>query len=198
MNGTDKILRHIADQARQETAGIMDKAKEEAARLEERARGEREEILAAARQQGEAILADARERAQVTAATKKRRTLLAARGALVKEALDKAWESILAMPDAEYFDFLYTQLDKQNLAREGVLLLNAKDLARRPADFEKKIGAAAEKQKGKLSLSEKAAEIEGGFILSYGGIEENCSLEALFESEADVLKDAVRAVLFEA
>ena len=97
-----------------------------------------------------------------------------------------------------YFDFLYTQLDKQNLAREGVLLLNAKDLARRPADFEKKIGAAAEKQKGKLSLSEKAAEIEGGFILSYGGIEENCSLEALFESEADVLKDAVRAVLFEA
>lgn len=198
MSGTDKILRHIADQARQEAAGIMDKAKEEADLLEERARGEREEILAAARQQGEAILAEARERAQVTAATKKRRTLLAARGALVKEALDKAWESILAMPDAEYFDFLYTQLDKQNLAREGVLLLNAKDLARRPADFEKKIGAAAEKQKGKLSLSEKAAEIEGGFILSYGGIEENCSLEALFESEADVLKDAVRAVLFEA
>ena len=61
MNGTDKILRHIADQARQEAAGIMDKAKEEAARLEERARGEREEILAAARQQGE--LAKDREQA---------------------------------------------------------------------------------------------------------------------------------------
>ncbi len=198
MSGTEKILQHIAEQAGQEVQEILNKAQTEAKRLEAQAQTARQEEMEAVRQQGEAILAEARERAQVTAATKKRRTLLAARGALVKEALDKAWESILAMPDAEYFDFLYTQLDKQNLAREGVLLLNAKDLARRPADFEKKIGAAAEKQKGKLSLSEKAAEIEGGFILSYGGIEENCSLEALFESEADVLKDAVRAVLFEA
>lgn len=198
MSGTEKILQHIAEQAGQEVQEILNKAQTEAKRLEAQAQAARQEEMEAVRQQGEAILAEARERAQVAAVTYKRRTLLAARGVLVKEALDKAWESILAMPDAEYFDFLYTQLDKQNLAREGVLLLNAKDLARRPADFEKKIGAAAEKQKGKLSLSEKAAEIEGGFILSYGGIEENCSLEALFESEADVLKDAVRAVLFEA
>lgn len=198
MSGTEKILQHIAEQAGQEVQEILNKAQTEAKRLEAQAQAARQEEMDAVRQQGEAILAEARERAQVAAVTYKRRTLLAARGGLVKEALDKAWESILAMPDTEYFDFLYTQLDKQNLAREGVLLLNAKDLARRPADFEKKIGAAAEKQKGKLSLSEKAAEIEGGFILSYGGIEENCSLEALFESEADVLKDAVRAVLFEA
>ncbi|MBQ7145235.1 MAG: hypothetical protein IJR95_00495 [Lachnospiraceae bacterium] len=198
MSGTEKILQHIAEQAGQEVQEILNKAQTEAKRLEAQAQAARQEEMDEVRQQGERLLEAARERAQVAAVTYKRRTLLAARGGLVKEALDKAWESILAMPDTEYFDFLYTQLDKQNLAREGVLLLNAKDLARRPADFEKKIGAAAEKQKGKLSLSEKAAEIEGGFILSYGGIEENCSLEALFESEADVLKDAVRAVLFEA
>ena len=198
MSGTEKILQHIAEQAGQEVQEILNKAQTEAKRLEAQAQAARQEEMDEVRQQGERLLEAARERAQVAAVTYKRRTLLAARGGLVKEALDKAWESILAMPDTEYFDFLYTQLDKQNLAREGVLLLNAKDLARRPADFEKKIGAAAEKQKGKLSLSEKAAEIEGGFILSYGGIEENCSLDALFESEADVLKDAVRAVLFEA
>ena len=198
MSGTEKILQHIAEQAGQEVQEILNKAQTEAKRLEAQAQAARQEEMDEVRQQGERLLEAARERAQVAAVTYTRRTLLAARGGLVKEALDKAWESILAMPDTEYFDFLYTQLDKQNLAREGVLLLNAKDLARRPADFEKKIGAAAEKQKGKLSLSEKAAEIEGGFILSYGGIEENCSLEALFESEADVLKDAVRAVLFEA
>ena len=197
MTGTDKILRHIADQANSEAAGILEKAREEAAQLESQARCDREEILAAARQQGEAILAEARERAQVTAATKKRRTLLAARGALVQEALDKAWKNILALPDGEYFDFLFAQLEKQNLAREGVLSLNARDLARRPEDFEKKIAAAAKKQNGRLSLSQEAAPIEGGFILHYGGIEENCSLEAIFESEADVLKDAIRAVLFE-
>ena len=197
MSGTDKILRHIADQAEKEAGVILDQARREAEKLEAHAKGEREEILAAARQQVEAILAEARERAQVSAATQKRRTLLAARGALVKEALDKAWENILALPEAEYFAFLYAQLDKQDLAREGVLLLNEKDFGRRPADFEEKIAAAAKKQQGKLSLSQETAPIAGGFVLNYGGIVENCSLEAIFESEADVLKDAVRAVLFE-
>ena len=197
MTGTEKILRHIADQAGGEAEQIMAKAREEAAELERGAKAERDEILAAARQQGEAILADARERAQVSAATKKRRTLLEARGALVKEALDNAWENILKLPDNEYFAFLYTQLDKQNLAREGELSLNSRDLKRMPVDFEDKIAKAAKKQKGNLTLSGKASNIEGGFILHYGGVEENCSLEAIFESEADVLKDAVRAVLFE-
>ena len=197
MTGTEKILRHIADQADGEAAAIMEKAREEAARLEQKAKAEREEILADARRQGEVILEEARERSEVTAAAYKRRTLLAARGALVKEALDKAWENILALPDQEYFEFLYAQLDKQDLNRDGQLALNERDLERRPADFEKKIAAAAEKQKGTLVLAGFPADIKGGFILQYGGVEENCSLEAIFESEADILKDAVRAVLFE-
>ncbi|MBO4837917.1 MAG: V-type ATP synthase subunit E [Lachnospiraceae bacterium] len=197
MTGTEKILRHIADKAGGEAAAIMEKAREEAARLEEKARAEREEILADAEKQGRDIVDAARERSEVTAAAYKRRTLLATRGALVKEALDKAWENILALPDQEYFDFLYTQLDKQDLGRDGQLCLNAKDLERRPADFEEKIAAAAARQKGTLVLGGFPADIAGGFILQYGGVEENCSLEAIFESEADVLKDAVRAVLFE-
>nr|MBQ6242920.1 V-type ATP synthase subunit E [Lachnospiraceae bacterium] len=197
MTGTEKILRHIADQASGEAAKIMESAREEAARLEEKAKAEREEILTAAQKQGVRILTDAEERSRVTAEAYKRRAVLAVRGKLIQEALDKAWEKILSLPDQEYFAFLYGQLEKQDLNREGELCLNEKDLERRPADFEAKIAEAAARQKGSLVLGGFPAEIAGGFILKYGGIEENCSLEALFESESDVLKDAVRAVLFE-
>ena len=197
MTGTEKILRHIEDRAGSEAAGILEKAREEAAKLEAEAKVKREDILREADGQAERLVTEARERAEVTAAAYKRRTLLAARGALVQEALDKAWEQILNLPDRDYFAFLYAQLDKQDLSRDGQLCLNEKDLERRPADFEAKIAAAAAAQKGKLVLGGFPAAIRGGFILQYGGVEENCSLEALFESEADVLKDAVRAVLFE-
>lgn len=197
MTGTEKILRHIADRAGGEAEQIMENAREEAARLEEKAKAEREEILAEAEKQGEALLEETRERSEAAAAAYKRRTLLATRGALIKEALEKAWDNILALPDPDYFAFLYAQLDKQDLGREGRLCLNAKDLERRPADFEAKIAEAAARQNGTLVLAGFPADIAGGFILQYGGVEENCSLEAIFESESDVLKDAVRAVLFE-
>ena len=38
--------------------------------------------------------------------------------------------------------------------------------------------------------------MNGGFVLAYGGIEENCSIDALFEERADALSDAVRKILF--
>ncbi|MBP3729390.1 MAG: V-type ATP synthase subunit E [Lachnospiraceae bacterium] len=197
MTGTEKILQHIADQAREEAGAILQKAREEAQALEKAAAEKRDQMMEETERQGKVLLEETRERSQVAAETYKRRTLLAARGTLVKEALDKAYQQILEMPPEEYFRFLYTQLAKQDLGRSGLLCLNEKDLARLPEDFEEIIGEAAKKQGGTLRLSREAVPIDAGFLLDYGGIQENCSLEAIFESEADILKDAVRAVLFE-
>ena len=47
-----------------------------------------------------------------------------------------------------------------------------------------------------LTLSDQPANIGGGFLLNYGGSLENCSVEAILESEEDALKDRIRAVLF--
>lgn len=48
----------------------------------------------------------------------------------------------------------------------------------------------------KLVLSDQTAAIDGGFLLVYGGIEENCSFEALFESDKERLQDAAQELLF--
>ena len=65
-----------------------------------------------------------------------------------------------------------------------------------PQDFEKKIAAAAEAKGGSLVLKKEPKAIEDGFILVYGGIEENCTLKALFDAKKDELQDKVNEILF--
>lgn len=196
MTGTEKILRHIAGQAEEEAKAILEEARTRAGEITARSEKESAAILAEGKARAEAVLKDAADKAEAAASMQKRRTVLAQKGELVSDVLQSAYRKLLTLPDAEYFDFLYAQLAKQDLKGEGVLYLNEKDLARRPAGFNARVQAAAAEKGGKLTVSETARPMDGGFLLDYGGIEENCSFQAIFESEADALKDAVRAVLF--
>ena len=56
--------------------------------------------------------------------------------------------------------------------------------------------ALAGKPGASLTLDEAPRDIDGGFVLIYGDIEENCSFEALFDAQKDRLQDEVRALLF--
>lgn len=49
---------------------------------------------------------------------------------------------------------------------------------------------------GRLTLARQPARIDGGFILLYGDIEENCSFEALFSGAHEQLQDEVQRLLF--
>ena len=197
MTGTEKILRHIAAQAEDESRQILETARAEADRLTKAADSRVRSIREEGEAKAEAFLADAKERTEAASAMRKRRALLAARGELIGDALKIAYDKLLSLPESEYFAFLYRQLGREDLARNGELCLNGKDLKRRPADFDAKVAAAAKEQGGTLSVSQKPAAIDGGFLLNYGGVTENCSFEAIFESRSDELKDAVRKVLFD-
>ena len=57
-------------------------------------------------------------------------------------------------------------------------------------------GKIASRAGGSLSFDSKPAPIESGFILSYGGIEENCSLKSIFAANKDQIQDTAMKVLF--
>ena len=54
----------------------------------------------------------------------------------------------------------------------------------------------AKEKGGNLTISKESRNIDGGFVLVYGGIEENCSIQALFHSEREYLADKVHENLF--
>ena len=78
----------------------------------------------------------------------------------------------------------------------GELLFSRKDLARLPEDFGELVKKLAAEKGGSLTIGEESANIENGFILRYGGVDENCSLSSLFAEKKDLLTDLVSRTLW--
>ena len=65
-----------------------------------------------------------------------------------------------------------------------------------PADFRAGIGKISKAKGGSLKICRQEKGIEGGFVLAYGGIEENCTLRAMFDAKRDELSDEAHRLLF--
>ena len=83
------------------------------------------------------------------------------------------------------------------------LILNAKDRERFGKAMissvgNRLIGKVPTEKLSKLRLSDRTANIGGGFILRYGDIESNCSFDLLFAELRQTLEIEVSRALFEA
>ena len=95
-----------------------------------------------------------------------------------------------------YFDMILKLAVKSAQPGVGELLLSKKDLERLPEGFEDRLNASLKDKGAVLHISGDTRDIDGGFVLTYGGIEENCSIDALFDAAHEVLQDKVQEILF--
>ena len=77
-----------------------------------------------------------------------------------------------------------------------MLRLGEKDLGRLTQEDISELKAAAQAAGSRLTVAEKAADIRDGFILDFGGVEENCTFDALFDQYSEDLLDKVKTILF--
>ena len=96
----------------------------------------------------------------------------------------------------EYFVLIRKMLKQFVLAKQGELYFSERDLDRMPDGFETEVEEIAASKGGSLLLMKEPKNIDGGFILVYGGIEENCSFKALFLAQKDRILDKVHELLF--
>ena len=196
MAGLDKIIGEIHAESDGLIREVLDRAQKEAAQIRSEAEKKAGDSVERIRRESDARLADSKSRAQSAAALTKRQLLLQEKQNLIGGVLEKAKETFRALPEAEYFDTLLALLKKNALSEQGEILLNERDRKRLPADFEKKAEEAAKAKGGSLRISEKTREIDGGLILVYEGIEQNCSVDALFETNIEMLQDKIQNILF--
>ncbi len=195
MSGLETITKTILDEAGAEARQVLEQARQEAGRTLAEARaateGDCEKIVEAGRQKAEAV----RARAAAAADMERRRALLAQKQQLLDQTVRVAREALSALPEAEYFALLM-RLAKQNAeAGTGVMYLSKRDLGRLPEGFHQALNAALP-EGAALDISSQARPIDGGFILQYGDIEQNCSLSAIFDVNREKVLDEAREALF--
>ena len=157
MNGLDKIIAQILDDAKQESLAIREKAAGEAettlAAAGEKVKKLEEEQAKSAAQREKSY----EERLRSSAALKKRQAILAAKQAIIEEMLAAAYKELLAKPDEAYFAWMEQLLSRFVTDRAGEIYVSKRDLERMPDDFPAKIekdGAG----KGRKSGTEKRTE----------------------------------------
>lgn len=196
MTGLDKIIQDIASEADAAVSALLAQAKDEAEEIRRQAAQDAAEKCAAVRGRAEREAAAMKERASSAADLQRRREALSAKQQVIAEIIEKAKQSLYALPDGEYFGVILKMAVKYAPSRDGEILFSPADLKRLPKDFGKTLNDALKEKGASLAVSESTRDIDGGFVLSYGGIEENCSFSALFDAHHDELQDKVHELVF--
>lgn len=171
----EKVAEATLKQAQKEVDSILkagkDKAEKEADALERNAQAEAEkvkskEISGAEMQAKKAIL-------------EQKQTILA-------DVIAEAEKRLLSLEDAEYAKVIGGMLAKLDKSLGTEIIVSPKDAARL---------AATVKENG-FDLSEKTADISGGFIVKNGDIEYNYSFESIITVEKEAIRQTAAQILF--
>ncbi len=195
MTGLDKIIEKILAEAQKNCDEILKQASDEVREIIAEAR-------LTAKKESDRILAEAQKTAvrkqavsKSTAESITRNRYLEIRNAILNDIISAAYLEIEKFSDEEYFAMLKKLCIKNVQTGECEMHLSGYDIGRLPDDFEMSINSEIY-EKGAVHISTTPADIENGFILSYGDIEINCTLKAVFDENMDSLKDMLSTALF--
>ncbi len=196
MTGLDKIVDQILAEANAEAERLIGEAQENAKRIASEADAETEKSVQDIKRKSEARAKNLEERMHSSNDLYLRTQTLAAKQEVITNVIETAYRKVCGMDSESYFGMLEKMIEKYALPQSGEIWFSETDLDRMPEGFPDRIRAAAEKSGGTLTLSEEGKDIENGFILVYGGIEQNCTIRAIFEADRDEMQDTVNAILY--
>ena len=199
MKGTEKIIAHIRADGDAEAKKIIDaaskQAEEKRAESFKAALSEYEKLMQAGNAECEDILSGSRRIAEMEA----KKSVLSVKQEMISAAFDAAREEIVNLPRDKYTLFLARMAAEAAASGMEEIVLNARD----KAEVGKSVCKAANEllsakgTPGKLTVSEDTADISGGVIVRFGGIETNCSIDALIRQRRSGLSTEVAAAMFE-
>lgn len=196
MNGIGKIISRISGDAQAEIDAVLTKAKAEAAeitaRYETQGRADAEVIL----KRGEKAATERGERLASVTQLECRKANLAAKQEVLDKAFEAAKQKLLALPEEQCIALLADLAAQASSTGREKLIFSPADRARIGKAV---VMAANEKlaQTAMLTLAEETRPIEGGFILSSGSVEVNCTFGTLIRLQRDALAAEVAKVLFD-
>lgn len=195
MSGLDKIAETIIWEAQEKANEIKIEAQEKVQAIEAEAAKDNEDLKRDLAEDLERNADAVIERYASDSRQERRRILLKTRSDAIESVIQEAKERIVNMPNSEYFDMMRGICVRNARADEGVLHFAEADNSRLPGDFINKCNS--EITDGTVVLGEPVINIAHGFLIAYGKVVQNCSLENIFEINKNQIRDAVNTCLNE-
>ncbi len=179
MNGIEKIIARIESDCQAECQQILDAANTQAQQLisdaEQAAQREYGAIIA----QGKRMAEQNRLLIVSAASAEAGRRILAVKQKMLDRAYDLAMEQLCALP--EKAEFLAKLICRASTSGRETVIMNPHDrqsIGSQTVELANNMLAASGKPP-ELTLSERTGDFRGGFYLSAGNIETNCTFELL-------------------
>lgn len=198
MTGLEKIVNQIQEEAQTSVNQLLNEADEKADKILNEAKLACKQTEDKTAAEIKTIRENAVSRSVSAAEMRKKRILLEARQAIISECIQDAYLFLKSLDDKKYFELSERMISKYALPQDGIIYFSETDLKRLPLNFKETVNKIAAEKGGRLVISDDSRDIDGGFVLAYGGIEENCSFKALFDSARENLQDTARKILFPA
>jgi V/A-type H+-transporting ATPase subunit E len=197
MTGLEKILKAIDADAKTAAEAVIAQAKREADDIISAAKAEADKKCAGITLKSEMELKAVLSRTVSAAELTEKKIILDAKQQIINNIIKNARISLANLPDAEYVNVLIRMVNKYAHKNAGKIIFSASDKKRLPKDFEAQLRKVLSDREGaSLTISEDTVDLDGGFLLIYGEVEENCSFDALFTAAKEELQDIINSFLF--
>ena len=177
MNGIERITARLDADTQAEIDRIRESANAEAEKVAQGYRTQTESETAELRERSRRAAAEREERLVSAAQMEARKTALAARQEMVDKAYDLALEKLCSLPEEQYIQTVAALLVQAAPDGKGEVIFSKEQRER--------VGTAAvalansRLGDGTLTVSAQTRPLKGGFILSNGRVEVNCSFDTL-------------------
>ena len=190
MKGLENILFQIENESSEKAAVIVKNAEKTAEEIIDEAVLKSEELSNEIRGLADKRAEELISRAETADGVKLSRARLLKKQEIIKNTLEKAKCAVKEQKTEGYFAFLEKLLAKYAQKESGMLLISAND--------EKLVTDGFKESASKLGLKIENGNIadRNGFILVYGSIEINCTVDAIFDSAAEEISDMLNSFLF--
>ena len=192
MTGLETILEQIKEESNQKAGTIIAEAKKKAEEKLSQVKMAIAETKAAERRAAEIEAEDRIKRGISAAERKGRQQILEKKQALINQAVDMAYQSLVEMDEETYTAFVLKHL-KPYAGQSGVLRL----VPFQGKGVPEKLAEAIRKEYPELTIAKEPQAGDGGFVLVIGQIEIDMTYQALLHESMEELRDMANRLLFE-
>lgn len=194
MDGLERIIKRIGENAEQTAASVISDAEKKAASLiaeaEEAGDAEARSIVRNAKNTCETMI----RRTHSSGELMKKRTLLSCRVEIIDNVIARAVRNFLYDEPEVYFSSMVKLVKRYAISGYQTMIFSDKDLERLPTGFEKCVNEEI-CDRGSVKIC-GGGSFEGGFLLIGEDVVENCTIAALIGEVETEIRDELQRLLF--